>query len=275
MDHRVINQRIIRWLGGLRGRLTIFEPFLLRVCANLFVYLGYKRGFILVECTGYKLIDASRALINDKRVMTRISKSHLNDSFRNSVINNDLLVVEKLVERGADMNSRYSNGSTALISASIGDHTDMVSFLLAHDCDPNALSSRIPAMPEDLHYIRDIASLLRSHGVSIDPNAGCSASALRACAIYGRGDILKLLLERADIDVDAADEFHFSALHWAALYGRLNCVRLLVEHGGADANVRGASGLDAAGIARSGWKHGWKGCDEVMAYFAASAARVE
>ena len=73
-----------------------------------------------------------------------------------------------------------------------------------------------------------------------DPDVAARDEALQGAAMFGRADMVKLLLE-AGADVEARDEFGDTALHEAAKRGHAAVVKLLLE-AGADMEARDESG---------------------------------
>ncbi len=112
-------------------------------------------------------------------------------------------VVQKLLDRGHDVDDRDINGRTPLMVAAAFDSRRAATVLLSHSADPMA---------------RDETS---------------GDTALHFAALTGHAEIAELLLEHnADI---AARSKHNGAtpLHYAALYGHRKVIALLAERGAA------------------------------------------
>ncbi len=59
----------------------------------------------------------------------------LNADFIKAAFSGNLQEVERLLAKGADINAKRDNGTTALIGASIEGHQDVVEFLLAKEAN--------------------------------------------------------------------------------------------------------------------------------------------
>jgi ankyrin repeat protein len=78
-------------------------------------------------------------------------------------------------------------------------------------------------------------------GAEVNSIDGFGLTALHYAAIYGRTDVVAILLE-AGADIDAPDPHGWTALHMAADSGHIDVVRLLIEEGAdLDAAVGEAS----------------------------------
>ena len=127
-------------------------------------------------------------------------------------------VVRFLVEQGADLNIRNSQGQNALMFAAAGGHLAMVIFLL----DSGGYTSER----------RDPIGYSYNHGPK---------TSLMWAAYNGHLDVVNLLIEYAKIVGDSF-VYNFSAsLGWAAYRGHLDVVNLLLEYG-VELNPRPALG---------------------------------
>ena len=134
-------------------------------------------------------------------------------------------LVQKLLERNAEVNSCSCHKSTPLLLASQFGHTDVVRVLLDYNAD-----------------------------VYLHANAGDTA--LHAAAGYGHLEITQMLLDsRADVNSRnnvGLTPLHRAARHWTAKTS--DVVRLLLDHG-ADVKARNDSGKTATEEAFEGGQH--------------------
>jgi ankyrin repeat protein len=119
-------------------------------------------------------------------------------------------IIWLLLEReGVDINSKDSDGRTALSWAAESGHEAVVRLLLEHKAD-------------------------------VDAKANYGRTALHRAAGSGHEAVVRLLLEHK-VDVDAKDKDGWTALFWAAGGGHEAVVRLLLEHK-ADVNAKDKDG---------------------------------
>ncbi len=124
--------------------------------------------------------------------------------------------VEKLLERGADVNQKNDIGQTPLMAAAAAGDEAMVEDFISAGADVNAK----------------------------DPEG---ATALLLASRKGRAGIVELLLKH-QADVNARHDDGFTALALAAEEGRFDVVRVLLAHD-ADVNAKNSSGKTALQVA--------------------------
>jgi len=109
------------------------------------------------------------------------------------------LLVEALLRHGAPANDLLPSGSTPLDAAASAGSNKVVRILLDHGADPN-ISGRNGATPlEDasLTGFDSIVNMLLGHGALVNRlNSGSGTTALYAAASFGKGEVVKLLLNR-------------------------------------------------------------------------------
>ena len=156
----------------------------------------------------------------------------------------DLSETIRLLDRGADANSRDQEGATALMKAAQNGHVQAVEVLLARGADPSLTNqSGATALMWGVGNLR-VVELLLDHGA--DPNAK-PASGHTALVIAansdGTSDVAKLLISRG-ADVNAASVRGFTPLQSAGFSADPALVQLLLEKG-ADAKAANRAGWTA------------------------------
>ncbi|NII56012.1 ankyrin repeat domain-containing protein [Luteibacter sp. SG786] len=131
----------------------------------------------------------------------------------------DLQAVERLLELGFAVDTRDSQGATALLRAAGAGHRDVAERLLVAGADSAAsAASGVTALAAAVNARRDnVVSLLIDRGVAVDQRLPGDATALMIAATLGYPDIADLLLG-AGADVSAQDAHGHTALHAAAQY---------------------------------------------------------
>jgi ankyrin repeat protein len=119
-------------------------------------------------------------------------------------------IVELLINKGAEIDSKTNNGGTSLsLAAQLGN--------------------------------RDIAELLINMGAEIDSKANNGGTPLRAAAIYGQRDVAELLINKG-ADINSKDNNGRTPLHWAVANGHRDIIELLINKG-AELNIKADNGL--------------------------------
>eukprot|EP00210_Caulerpa_lentillifera_P001613 g1551.t1 len=152
--------------------------------------------------------------------------------------------VKLLVQRGADMNARSSQGLTCLLIALEQRHQPMVSYLLEHESCKAAASSRDG--PHLLHYIISLNNeewlkLLVNKGTNINAFTPDGEIPVFLAVKHCKNKFLRILLDfNADPNVCTKDGK--LALHEAIRRSNMKAVKMLIRHG-ADASVVDKDGL--------------------------------
>lgn len=178
----------------------------------------------------------------------------------------DLAETKRLIEAGAEIESRNTSGHTPLMLAATGGHVDVAAALLDAGADIDALSKRGASALAMIvgQADRDMADLLLSRGA--DPLAGHAdnrKNLLRAAVGWGQEDLFNTLvaagtdfrfednggrtlmmlacssdqprmlelLIAAGIKVNANDNGSEEAAERAADAGSHGCLRILLDHG--------------------------------------------
>lgn len=110
-------------------------------------------------------------------------------------------IVDKLIEMGANLNSKDNYGYTALMRAIINDNTDIIN------------------------------TLLNSERIDVDIQDKYGKTALMYAIEKKLRDIVKLLLKKERIDIDIQDKYGNTALIYAAEKSTKDIVELLLKKG--------------------------------------------
>ncbi|KAI5801200.1 ankyrin repeat-containing domain protein [Geopyxis carbonaria] len=180
----------------------------------------------------------------------------------------DISIVELLLSRGANVNSKGNSGMTPLHDAVATNRPEIISLLVrsgarVNDADTDGQTPLFFAV-ERGHEVA-VRTLLEL-GADIDqPDCFGMSPLSRACAqccVHINPGVVQVLLD-ADADVKSSDDEGLVALHHAAREGHTEVVRMLLRKG-ASVNVRdscqchGRSGTSPLDMAEQG------GHDEVI-----------
>nr|XP_018914803.1 PREDICTED: ankyrin repeat domain-containing protein 50 isoform X1 [Bemisia tabaci] len=149
-------------------------------------------------------------------------------------------VVESLLRCGADVDSRDMDGRTALRAAAWGGHNSVVKKLLENGADPNARDAEGRTALIAAAYMghSEIVSVLLEYGADInhqdsDGRTALSVAALCVPANEGYAKVVSILLEKG-AEVDHEDKDGMTPLLVAAFEGHKDVCELLLE---AEADV--------------------------------------
>jgi ankyrin repeat protein len=147
---------------------------------------------------------------------------------------NDIRGAAALLDKGVNPDSRDGLGRTALVTAAVAGHVEMVRFLLARGADVNvpsvdghtALSGAIA------NNRREIFQLLLSKGAAVDGASGSGAPLIYAC-VFKRIEFAKVLLSRG-AKANVKDQAGRTPLGVARGNEDNELMTLLVSHGARD-----------------------------------------
>jgi len=154
----------------------------------------------------------------------------------------DVPMVERLVERGADLSRRRADGLTPHTLAALSGNPEVAAWLLAHGATDELSSLE-----------RFIAACARGDRPSAEAILAAQPGLrselrpehhlmLHRPAESGNARILETMLA-CGFDTEAKDKEHVTPLHRAAMGGHVEAVRVLLKHG---ANVAALDGMFAA-----------------------------
>ena len=128
-----------------------------------------------------------------------------------------------LLAKGADVNAKATDGSTALIDAALGND--------------DAIAQLLPSSPSSKDDRLDIVQALLAKGAEVNAKQKNGATALMMASLKGRFDIVRVLLAKG-ADVNAKEEHGGTALDAAAAGGHADTRALLAQAQFAQAQAR-------------------------------------
>lgn len=186
----------------------------------------------------------------------------------------DARAVERLLERGADVNARDADGTTALVAAAYDNDVEIARTLIEAGADVNARDqTRQSAYLISTSEVGDDPRLLRltlRNGADVRSLDSYNGTGLIRAAERGHVEIVRELL-KTDIDVDHVNNLGWTALLEAIILGdcgpsHVEVVRLLVETG-ADVNLADSGGVTPL-------QHAVRnGCDDIAVILRNAGAR--
>jgi uncharacterized protein len=159
----------------------------------------------------------------------------------------NLDAVSRLLNAGADPNCRDVLGGTPLLTASWFGEASMVSLLLSHGADANAIHREAGASALEYAVLKgrpDIVELLLAAGANVGRKYRGGQTVLHLAAARSSVPVLEDLIA-AKADLAATDDLGNTPLQQAVLHNRLECVRSLLDHGASVQYVHPADGRGA------------------------------
>ncbi len=176
--------------------------------------------------------------------MTKTKNKHpispqekLNHGLIKAIENNQFKQVEKLLQKGADVNARAKHGYTALMFASEAGLLNIAELLLQKGADVDATYGNGSAalMIAAKYGQAQIIELLIKYKVDIHAKKVDGLTPLMLAAIGSHADAAKVLLD-AGVDPNAQECREQTALAYAAEKGSIDTIKILLKKG-ADINA--------------------------------------
>lgn len=156
----------------------------------------------------------------------------------NAVNGGHVAIVKLLLEKGADIKSKDQDGQTPLHQAALQGHSDVIDLLLEKgaDIDSRDENGRTPLSLAASNYIFGTASasLLIESGANIELSDNEGRTPLSwAAGTYCGADAVRLLLEKG-ADINSRDKHGRTPLSWASSSKHADDVITLLREAGAD-----------------------------------------
>lgn len=169
-------------------------------------------------------------------LLTSCSREY-NTELMNAAKNGDIVGVQKIIDRGADVNQQNNKGKTALMFAASEGHEDIVQFLIDHGAkvdiaDEYGTTALIVASTAGKYKV---VELLLAHNANPDVRDQSGSAPLVNAVYFGHTRTVKLLLPKLDkIDKKDGEEL----LLLASGLGHADIVGEMIDFG-ISVNARG------------------------------------
>ncbi len=153
-------------------------------------------------------------------------------SIHAAVQSGDLGQVKEFLEQGIDINSKNSDGDTALHIAVDRDYNDVAKLLIDKGADVNAKDKRneTPLYNAIYNSNKDLVSLLVNKGADVNFSASEGDSILYEAIWMDDFDIVKILVDNG-AKYDVKDKDGLTALYEAISQGSMDMVKLFISKG--------------------------------------------
>ncbi|CAL9156185.1 uncharacterized protein LOC135587807 isoform X1 [Musa acuminata AAA Group] len=165
-------------------------------------------------------------------------------------------ILQILIDKGCDLNSRTDTGETALMLCARYNRDDCLRILVTAGADLGLVNvagvsaTKAAACSHwSISFQRVVVDLIRAGTVPRSSNPSVFSPIMFAARCGDVGS-LEVLLTRPDIDIDGQDEEGYSPLMAAAKEGHVNVFRVLV-FAGANAKLCNKAGETAIDLSRS------------------------
>ena len=159
-------------------------------------------------------------------------------------------VVQALIKKGADVNAKDKNSSTALMAVSQNGHREIVQLLLDKGADVNAKRTDggvTALMIASQNGHQEVVQSLLDKGADVNAKKTDGVTALMIASQTGHQEVVQLLLDKG-ADVNAKRTDGVTALMAVSQNGHQEIVQLLLDKG-ADVNAKRTDGVTALMVA--------------------------
>jgi cytohesin len=195
-----------------------------------------KRGYSPLDNAIRRGKDGSAELLLEAEPKEQLTPEFLRKTMDAAANKDEPLLVAALLRHGWGVNGRLVSGSTPLDAAVFAGQAKVVRVLLDNGADPN-ISGRNGSSPLEnasLKGFDSIVSTLLDHGAQVNYiNYDSGSTALYAAASFGKGDVVKLLLDRG-ADATLCGKTQKSPYQAALDNGYSNVAAEIKRHGGSN-----------------------------------------
>jgi ankyrin repeat protein len=216
---------------------------------------GYSQG-IPKQMTGLHLaayfgIKVVVQLLLDQGADVKATDTRGETSLHVASRNGHYEVVQLLLNQGADHKAACMKGGTSLHVASGNGHREVVQLLLEKGADVEAKDNlhRTPLYLASGNGHREVIQLLLDQGANVKAANKGGETSLYVASENGNREVVQLLLDQG-ADVKVANISGWTLLHVASRNGRREVVQLLLDQG-ADVKVANISGWTSLHLASS------------------------
>jgi ankyrin repeat protein len=199
------------------------------------------------------------AVISSLKIKSNVyPQAALQSELLRAIDDNKLSKARSLLEQGADVNGKNSDGWSPLVVAASKGYVDIVRLLL----DKGALvNAKTPQGQTPLMFAAhwghvEIVKILIEHGEQVDAAMVDGWTPLIDAAQMDKAEVVKLLIDNG-ADVKKRSSTGWTALMAASFNNRSDLVKLILQKG-ADVNTRDETGKTALGVAKA------KGYSEII-----------
>ena len=190
---------------------------------------SFARGYLSRkqrEATKWVNNQLNNQKINPEDLLFKIAKKDINVPTNLSLH----LVLDSLIEKGADVHAKDNNGWTPLHWASYRGNLKMAQLLIEKGADVHAKENKgwTPLHCASSKGHLEIAQLLLEKGADMHAKENKGWTPLHLAAVNGYIEIVQVLLEK-EADVNATDAYRLKPLFRALKKGYLEIVQLLIE----------------------------------------------
>lgn len=177
--------------------------------------------------------------------------------------------VRRLLEQGADVETRDDAGRTPLVAAAYGNHLAVAEILVEAGADVNAKDETVQSAylisTSEVGDDPRLLDLTLKNGADVESLDSYDGTGLIRAAERGYPKVIDRLLE-TDINVDHVNNLEWTALLEAIILGdggpsHTEVVRLLIQKGNADPNLPDGNGVTPLQHAR---QNGYTEIEEIL-----------